>query len=238
MESPTAQDVSPAPRQLKDLLEEKPKAKPVTEAIGEKTEEKESKKNPARLLALLKKNLHARVAYDAKSKQIVLMYDWTSKQQLEDFDLQNAKVPFTRGRLSLRPGESIRHLVDFKEVTIAVPVLVPQMRGEVLKTSGGVVASVGGANPDTMYLRGGGGDMLAMIVPEVQRKGIQPIMITITPTRLAFAYGVGKPSQLGKAVTDFHAGQVELFGGGMGFQYGKLVLTGVIDDKWLESKED
>ena len=36
-------------------------------------------------------------------------------------------------------------------------------------------------------------------------------------------------------VTDFGAGHVELFGGDAGFQYGELVLTGVMDAKWLQS---
>ena len=94
---------------------------------------------------------------------------------------------------------------------------------------------MGGNNADTIYLRGGGGNDLEMIVPDSQRKGIQPIMVSITQTRLGFAFGGGNPSQLGKAVTDFHAGRVELFGGDVGFQYGRLVLRGAIDDKWLRS---
>ncbi len=189
--------------------------------------------SPAQRIALLKKELHARVFFDAKTERVTLVYDWTSKHQLEDFDLSKADLDFVRGRLTLQGGESICHKVDFKEVTIAVPVFVPQMKGTLIRTSGGVEAFVGGAHPDTMYLKGGGGETVSMIVPDKQRKGIQPIQVTITPTRLGFAYGIGNPSQLGKAVTDFHAGKVELCGGNVGFQYGRLALTGVIDEKWF-----
>jgi hypothetical protein len=216
--------------------ETKAPAKAAGETTVEATTDKLSaKKNTARLAALLKKKLHGKVLYDQRTEQFALTYDWASKQQLQDFDLSKAKLPFVRGRLPLQGGDSVRHVVDFKEVTIAALVFVPVMKGAMIRTSGGVHADVGGNNPDTMYLRGGGGNDPDMIVPDNQRKGIQPILVTITQTHLGFAYGSRNPSRLGKAVTAFHAGQVELFGGDVGFQYGKLVLTGLIDDKWLRS---
>jgi len=194
-----------------------------------------AKENAARRAALLKKKLHGKVVYDPKTEQFTLTYDWTSKKQLQDFDLSKAKLPSVRGRVPLQGGESIRHVVDLKEVAIATLVFVPAMKGTLLRTSGGLQARVGGNNPDTMYLEGGGGNDPEMIVPDNQRKGIQPVLVSTTRTHLGFAYGSGNPSRLGKAVTDFHAGQVELSGGDVGFQYGKLVLSGLIDEKWLRS---
>jgi hypothetical protein len=194
-----------------------------------------AKKSPARLLALLRKKLHGKAAYLAKTEQFVLSYDWSSKQQLQDFDLHNANVTFVRGSLPLQAGQSVRHVVDFKEVVLAAAVLVPEMRGTLVRTSGGAQARMGGQWPDTIYLEGGGGDGASAVVPENVRKGIQPIQVTVTQHRLGFLYGSGNPTGLGKPVAAFHAGQVELFGGEKGFQYGKLVLTGVIDDTWLQS---
>jgi hypothetical protein len=202
------------------------------EATGGKSA---AKKSPAAVLSLLRKKLHAKVTYSSKTGCFTLMYDWNSKQQLQDFDLHNANVSFTRGSLALQAGESARHVVDFKEVALAAPVLVPEMRGVLVRTTGGAQARLGGQWPDTMYLEGGSGDNPYDVVSDKVRKGIQPIQVTVTQTRLGFLYGSGKPSVLTKPVVAFHAGQVELFGGDKGFQYGKLVLMGMIDDAWLES---
>jgi hypothetical protein len=208
------------------------KATKADEATGGKSA---AKKSPAAVLALLRKKLHAKVTYSSKTGYFALMYDWNSKQQLQDFDLHNAKVSFTRGSLALQAGESARHVVDFKEVALAAPVLVPEMRGVLVRTTGGAQARLGGQWPDTIYLEGGGGDDPHDVVSDKVRKGIQPIQVTVTQTRLGFLYGSGKPSVLTKPVVAFHAGQVELFGGDKGFQYGKLVVMGMIDDVWLES---
>ena len=94
-----------------------------------------------------------------------------------------------RGVLVLRPGDSIRHVVDFQEVKIAVPVLVPTMKGMIIKTSGGASARVGGANPDTMYLGDGHGES-GLIVPNSQRRGVQPFRFAVEQNRLGFAYGM------------------------------------------------
>jgi hypothetical protein len=194
-----------------------------------------AKKSPAIVLALLRKKLHGRVTYSSKTGYFTLTYDWASKQQLQDFGLHNANVTFVRGSLALPAGQSVRHVVDFKDVVLAVPVLVPEMRGTLVQTSGGAKARLGGQWPDTMYLEGGGGDPAYAVVPENVRKGIQPIQVTVTQNRLGFLYGSGNPTGLSKPVAAFHAGQVELFGGERGFQYGKLVLAGAIDETWLQS---
>ncbi len=202
-------------------------------AVAKKRKTKENSPDPLQITtAMLKKKLHGKVAYNPKTGELVLTYDWASRKQLDDFDLTRAKPTLMRGVLVLRAGDSMRHVVDFQEVIIAVPVVVPSMRGMIIRTSGGASASVGGANPDTMYL-GGGAGASALIVPDSQRKGIQYIRLTLERTRLVFQYGHGNnPSQLANAVTDFHAGQVELFGGDVGFQYGMLVLIGTIDKHW------
>jgi hypothetical protein len=195
-----------------------------------------AKPNPASLAAALRKKLHGKVLYVAKTEQFVLSYDWTSRQQLQDFDFGKAKLTSVRGKLLMVPaGESIRHVVEFSELTVKALVLVQQMRGTLLETSGGAHFSLGGQRPDTMYL-GGGGRRLSKIVGKSQRKGIQPIEAVIAENHLAFLYGSGTPNQLGRAVSGFHAGQVELFGGDLGYEYGPVVFTGTIDPRWLQSQ--
>ena len=184
-----------------------------------------------RLMKALKKKLHGKVAFDSKTGVFVLTYDWKSHNQLKDFEVAGGQPMLVRGELGLRGGDSIRHVVDFKEVTVAVPILVSAMKGTIIKTSGGVTASVGGWGSDTIYLNDGK-NTSQFIVPDGQRKGIQPVRLAVAQDRLGFEYGNGTPSQVGKAVSNFRAGQVELHGGEVGFQYGKLILAGVIDKEW------
>lgn len=113
-------------------------------------------------------------------------------------------------------------------MTISVQVSVPRMQGTIIRTSGGAFIRVGGANSDTMYL-GIDRDEQQFIVPQNQRSGVQPVRFTAERTHLEFEYGIGIPSRIGKAVSNVRAGQVELQGGDLGFQYGPLVITGVID---------
>ena len=99
-----------------------------------------------------------------------------------------------------------------------------------IKTSGGAYARVGGQWPDTMYVGvDGGGDAERLVVPDNQRTGVQPVKFTVEQSRLEFAYGIGVPSRLGRPLTTFHAGHLELHGGDAGFQYGPLLIIGTID---------
>ena len=181
---------------------------------------------------LLRRKLHGRVTFNRLTKEIVLKYDWSSKRQLLDFELGAVSPTLSQRTLSLEGGESVKHIVDFREVTIACPVFIPVMQGIILRSTGGAVAKVGGANPDTMYLGDGRGE-LSLIVPDELRKGVQAVKLTITPTRIAFDYGSEvSPKALGKPVQGFHAGSIEIFGGESGFQFGEMTFTGTLDDAW------
>ncbi len=192
-------------------------------AKAEAHAESNSRFHPTPIEAL-KKQLQGKT----KTKQFVLKYDWKSANQLKDFDLGNAKPVLQQGTLVMRGGDSIRHLINFTEMTISVQVSVPRMQGTIIRTSGGAFIRVGGANSDTMYL-GIDRDEQQFIVPQNQRSGVQPVRFTAERTHLEFEYGIGIPSRIGKAVSNVRAGQVELQGGDLGFQYGPLVITGVID---------
>lgn len=185
-------------------------------------------------VATLKRKLNAKVTFNPKTGAITLQYDWSSKRQLRDFSSGDVKPTLVRGGLSVPAGCVLKHGVDFSEVTIAVPVFVPSMRGSLIKTSGGAVASMGGLNPNTIYLADKHVQK-GMIVPQERRKGMQFVQLVLTPKHLRFEYGDrDAPSQLGMAAAAFHPGSVELCGGDIGFQYGPLVLTGKLDNKWLK----
>ena len=89
--------------------------------------ESTSRSHPTTLEAL-RKRLRGKVAYDAKTKRFVLMYDWRSENQIKDFDLTNAKPVLAQQTLVMQSGDSIRHAVDFTEVAIAVQVRVQGCR--------------------------------------------------------------------------------------------------------------
>jgi hypothetical protein len=139
------------------------------------------------IMKLLQKKLHGKVAYDSKTGEFVLTYDWASKKQLEDFDLVKAKPEFIQGSLALRPGDSISYIVDFEKVKVTVPVLVPTMRGPMLKTSSGVQISMGGGYANSIFLDVGKGAIDSGPVPDFQQKGVQQVCLIVEQERVPSA---------------------------------------------------
>ena len=186
-----------------------------------------------RTINTLKRKLHGRFAYDKRTSQIILTYDWTSKNQLLDFESTGWQPALAQGGVIVPATRSLQHAVNFREVELTAPVFVQSMRGDLVKTSGGAVASLGGMNPNTMYLSDGKGTR-QFVVPDRQRTGIQLVHLSVTPTQLRFAYGDrNKPSRVALPTTDIRAGTVTLCGGELGFRYGTLVLTGTLDEQWV-----
>ncbi len=184
-------------------------------------------------VAAIKKKLRGKFSYNSKTGEISLQYDWSSKNQLLDFDLGDTEPTLAEDGLAVPAGGVLRHVMEFQGLAVMVPVLVPSMQGTPLKTSGGLEAKLGGGNPDTIFLSDSS-ETKGMIVPDDQRKGIQWIHVIAAPSHLEFVYGDrSKPSRLGLGVTNFHAGSLELWGGNLGFQYGPLVLTGKMDRGWV-----
>jgi Concanavalin A-like lectin/glucanases superfamily len=68
-------------------------------------------------VALIKTKLKGKVAYDKKTALLTLAYDFTAKNQLDDFDVDMDKFSLTVLALNLEPQALAKHKVKFTEVT-------------------------------------------------------------------------------------------------------------------------
>ena len=181
-------------------------------------------------LALVKNKLKGKVAYDKKIALLTLAYDFTARSQLDDFDVDMEKSSLTVGALNLEPQALAKHKVKFTEVTVGGIVYVKLMRGIMLKTTGGVSASLGGNSPNTIYLNHPQ-SRAEFIVPVKERTGNIRFAVQIQPTQIAFSYGL---RSLSLDVKDATAGFIEFSGGDLGFSYGQLVISGKMDADWAK----
>jgi hypothetical protein len=68
--------------------------------------------------AMLKKKFAGKAAFNPKTSELTLVYDFTAKDQLKDFDLGDAKPKVQKVSLELASGEGVTHIVDFQTVRV------------------------------------------------------------------------------------------------------------------------
>jgi hypothetical protein len=180
---------------------------------------------------MIRKNLRGKAAYNPKTGELSLGYDFLNRAQLQDFDLQKAHPVTAHGMLALGGGDSIVHLVKFKTLSLAGIVSVRQMKGRVAATSGGASIELGDPARDTLYLDIAGEDPVQLLVPEKERSGVFPFGLQVEERRLIVYWGTSK---LGKPISEPRAGRVELNGGEKGFAFGNLSLRGQLDEEWAK----
>jgi hypothetical protein len=178
---------------------------------------------------MIRKKLRAKAAYNAKTGELSLGYDFLNRAQLQDFDCEKAHPVTAHGMLALNAGDSIVHVVKFKTLSLAAIVSLRQMKGQLAATSGGVSIDLGDPAPDTLYLNTVGEDAVQMLVADKERSGVLPFGLQIEDRRLIVYWGTGK---LGKPISEPRAGRVEFHGGAKGFAFGNLNLRGQLDEEW------
>jgi hypothetical protein len=179
--------------------------------------------------ALLRKKLAGKAAVLPATKELSIVYDFGNKDQLRDFEAPKGAAPkVARGTLLLEAGEEVTHVVKFKTLTLVCQLAAVQPKGVHLSTTTGITLSV--VQPGN-YLAG---NLNVARNDGVGQDGtpagrVWPVELKILPTRVA-----AKLSQLslGKATANAVAGQVKLHGGEGGNAFGKLVLTGEVDEDW------
>ena len=178
---------------------------------------------------MIRKKLRGKAAYNAKTGELSLGYDFLNRAQLQDFECEKAHPVTAHGMLALGAGDSIAHVVKFKTLSLSAIVSLRQMKGRMAATSGGVSIDLGDPARDTLYLNTVGEDAVQMLVPDKERSGVLPFGLQIEDRRLIVYWGTGK---LGKPISEPRAGRVELHGGEKGFAFGNLSLRGQLDEDW------
>lgn len=199
---------------------------------GKKASEKEatSEKISPELIAGLKKNLKGQVAFDKKSGEIALAYDFSNAKQMQDFKLSKTKPVLNNDGLCLGVGVNVTHIAKFRTMKVSADVRVKQLRGTLLKTDN-VAIGTGGLLPDTVYLNVEGHGGSSTIVPDKERSGLISFKLAVEDERTLFVWG---NSTVGKEAAGVPAGQLQLFGGENGFCFKNLIIAGELDPAWAE----
>lgn len=189
--------------------------------------------------ALLKAKFAGRAAFNKKTGELTLYYDFTNINQLKDFDLKDGKPQLVPGNLRLPPGEAIKHTVQFKAVTVACDVLIENIGSAFKKhqfmrfTNSNI--GTNGRNGDWggLYLQAEGkfiGEKAAINFKKIQGKFLH-VIYSVTPRRVNAKIG---GSEFGGPVNLDRAGQLWLFGGVGGVHYRNLVLAGQPEEEWTK----
>ncbi len=189
-------------------------------------------KLPPELIAGLKKTVKGKLAFDKRSGEIALAYDFSNAKQLQDFTLgkSKAKPVVNADGLCLPIGVNVTHVARFRNMKVSATLKLKQMRGNVLKTDR-VSIGTGGLLPDTVYLNVVDHGGSSAIVPDKERSGTVEIKLAIDEERTAFMWG---NSTVGKDAPGVPAGQLQLFGGENGFCFKSLVIAGDLEPAWAE----
>lgn len=181
---------------------------------------------------VLKKKFQGKAAYDAKTGQLSLFYDFTKKEQLKDFDLNDAKVAITNKALLVDGGDTVNHIAKFKVFTVSGIFGLKSMRSCGIGSTNGSHLGTGGLGHDTLYMGipGGAGDQ--KIVPDKLRSGSIPFSLSVTPRKTSISYGTERLTQATVKKDDIH--QIVVIGGTEGIGIANLTIVGIPDPKWFK----
>jgi hypothetical protein len=176
--------------------------------------------------AILKEKFQGNAAYDPKTGLLTLGYDFSSKDQLKDFDLNDSEPVVARGTLKLEGGEVIRHSVKFKTVTVNAR--CANRRGNnhpIITTTESYAIWITG---DKMALHFKGNDVVENRLPAGRLWDVQ---LKVMANRIGLKAG---DITLSKAVKTELAGNVEFKGGERGNMFSKVVIEGKVDEEWAK----
>jgi ethanolamine utilization microcompartment shell protein EutS len=165
-------------------------------------------------------------------QSITLIYDFSAKEQLKDFEVGDSKPSLAKGVLTVGPGENVRHVVRFKTLTVTGQVQIGSLSGRHFKTSEKLW--VGGSDKDVYILNENSTKEAEKYVSAAfaPGKALTPFEFSVSPARLALRIG---DARIGLATKTASAGHLELLGGTSGGNgYGKLVIQGQIDPEWAK----
>jgi len=182
--------------------------------------------------ALLKKKFVGKAAFNPKTGELTLIYDFSAKEQLKDFEAGDSKPSLAKGVLTVGPGENVRHVVRFKTLTVTGQVQIGSLSGRHFKTSEKLW--VGGSDKDIYILNENSNKEAEKYVSAAftPAKALTSFEFSVSSARIALRIG---EARIGLATKTTSAGQLELLGGNSGGNsYGKLVLQGQIDPEWAK----
>lgn len=187
--------------------------------------------------AMLAKKLAGKAAFNPKTGELILVYDFKAKGQLKDFDMKDAQPTLKSGVLRLGPSESMKHVVAFKSLKVTGLFVVENVGAGVghvpfIKTSTGISFGTSEFNGAGLSLNDGKKNLGHKLLGRGEIEG-KPLALTFTVSEKKASAKAGTVELAGPHEKG-SPGQVELLGGLGGLQVRSLVIAGVPDEEWLQ----
>lgn len=182
--------------------------------------------------SVLKKKFQGRSAYNVRTGELALIYDFSKKEQLRDFEGRNAKPIVANKGMYLDGSEHLSHIAKFKSFTVSGVMAMKSMNGGGVGSSNGSHIGLGGGNHDTLYMNVAGGPNVTTIVPAKMRSGTVPFQLSVSPSKTAVRLGTERLTNATVKKDDVH--QVEFDGGVEGYAFSNIVIVGIPEPKWFK----
>ena len=181
---------------------------------------------------VLRKKFQGRAAYNIKTGELALIYDFSKKEQLRDFEGKNAKPIVANKGMFLDGSDHINHIAKFKSFSASGVIAIKSMNGGGVGSSNGSHIGMGGLNHDTLYMNVAGGPNVTAIVPGKVRTGAVPFQLSVTSAKTSVRFGSERMTQVTVKKDDVH--QIEFDGGAEGYAFSNIVIVGVPEQKWFK----
>lgn len=181
---------------------------------------------------VLKKKFQGRSAYNIKTGELTLIYDFLKKEQLKDFTFKAGNPIVANKALFLDGSDAMTHIAQFKSFAVIGVVGIKSLKATGIGSTNGTLFGTGGEKLDAIYLNVPGTPLLSSIVPASLRSGRIPFQFSITPEKTAVRWGTERMTHETIKKNDTH--QVMLTGGTEGAAFGNLIITGVPEPKWFK----
>jgi hypothetical protein len=174
-----------------------------------------------------------RPAYDPKSGELKLAYDFADAKQLKDFELpEGSQSAVKKGVLTVERKEQLRHAVKFKAVRVSLDLYATE-RGVHLTTEGGLSLETNTTNRPKAFNLRVGDDSIAQenTTSDTVRQLVTVRDLFMTENRCGATVNGVKVSG---AIKNGNAGRLVLKAGTGLNQFTRLTLTGTIDPEWAK----
>jgi hypothetical protein len=200
--------------------------------------DKTAREKPAKLRvtqALLRKCFHGKSSFNNNTGILELAYDFSNKDQLLDFGVTDPDK-FQKGSVSVEAERALRHYAKFLTVSVTGQMVLGDLSGEHLRTTGGVTVR-GFQFGDSLSVHvedqekrlnwsSSGGKLLPQVATGFNLS-IAPLAVAWTIPTYTLKVPP-KPNFAGPTT----AGQVELCGGDKGDTFSSIVIQGIVDPQW------
>jgi hypothetical protein len=207
---------------LKGAAREKAESRAALE--GRVHREVKAQSSPTVPLAALDKRFQGQVSYDNQTGLLTFVYDFKSDAQLQDFQ---GKATWAEGEMTIPAAELVSHLAKLKSVKMTGSVTMNSKAGDVIGSSGGLLAHRDG----TTVKISSGRDSASSSEHGSSDESALPFEVDASDKLVLLRLG---DQVVGKPMAKHEVGQVQFFGGDEGAVFSRLTISGVPDREWLK----